>query len=338
MSMIHTSVFNTLGAVDQWMKVISGNVTGSTVNGFRGTNVEFGTVLEQMTSSGAKPTDGYGSVNPIQRTDSGVTITGTSTDFSQGSITQTGNATDLAINGDAFFTLSRVPVPRSMDDLIFTRNGNFHFEEFPGPVAGTGTYRLVNQDGYFVQGWSSAVDPTVGRTLGTHPAESSGDDLAAFNNVQVTNGAGATPIGLQMQNIQLDIVRNPDAANNVAFDEEGRLRVGSGAPKDLANNDATMHVSLTKFANGQGLRRQGGGAYFNYDVVAGRIFTGTAGNSQGGTIGAHNVITPQAVENSNTSINTVMPELTLAQKSFSAASKIISVGNTMIDDVNGLIR
>jgi flagellar hook-associated protein FlgK len=33
-----------------------------------------------------------------------------------------------------------------------------------------------------------------------------------------------------------------------------------------------------------------------------------------------------------------MPELTLAQKSFSAASKIISVGNTMIDDVNQLIR
>jgi flagellar hook protein FlgE len=134
------------------------------------------------------------------------------------------------------------------------------------------------------------------------------------------------------------MVRNPDAAGNVTFDEKGRLLLSGEAPKDLANNPANMHLTLAKFANNQGLVRQGGGAYFQYDVVAGQIFTGTAANSTNGTVGAHNVITPRSIENSNTSINTVMPELTLAQKSFSAASKIISVGNTMIDDVNGLIR
>lgn len=336
MAQIHTGVFNTLGAVDQWMKTIAGNVTGTTVTGFRGTNVEFGTVLEQMTRGGAKPTDGYGSVNPIQRTDSGVMITGTRTDFSQGSITQTGKGTDVAISGDAMFVLSRVPVPRSMDDLVFTRDGSFNFEFMQGPVAGTGTHRLVNKDGYFVMGWNSPVDPN-NRPAGTAPAENSGTDLGAFG-AQVGNGAGQPPLALQMQNIQLDHVRNPDATNNVTFDERGRLLLSGEAPRDLANNEANMHLTLTKFANGQGLVRQGGGAYFSYDVVAGQIFTGTAANSQGGPIGSKNVLQAQALEQSNTSINTVMPELTLAQKSFSAASKIISVGNTMIDDVNQLIR
>lgn len=338
MSQIHTGVFNTLSAVDQWMKVIAGNITGSTVQGFRGTDVEFGTVLEQMTTSGVKATDGYGSENPIQRTDSGVRITGTRTDFSQGSISQTGKNTDLAISGDAMFVLSRVPVPRSTEDLIFSRDGGFHFEEFPGPVAGTGTYRLVNKDGYFVMGYNSPANPAVGRGTDSQIAESSGTDINAFN-AQVTNGAGQPPLALQMQNIQLDLVRNPDVAGgNVGFDQKGRLRVGTGDPKDLANNDAQMQITLAKFANEQGLVREGGGAYFNYDVVAGQIFVGTAGNKQGGPIGSHNVIAPQSIEQSNTSINTVMPELTLAQKSFSASSKIISVANTMIDDVNGLIR
>jgi flagellar hook protein FlgE len=124
----------------------------------------------------------------------------------------------------------------------------------------------------------------------------------------------------------------------LAAEKDFWASVSSGMTVLMLVFDASMQVALAKFGNSQGLRREGGGAYFNYDVVAGRIFTGTAGNTQGGTIGAHNVISPQSVENSNTSINTVMPELTLAQKSFSAASKIISVGNTMIDDVNGLIR
>ena len=60
-SMIHTSAFNTISAIDQWMKVIGSNVTGATVNGYKGETVHFGQVLEQMVRGPAKATDGYGS-------------------------------------------------------------------------------------------------------------------------------------------------------------------------------------------------------------------------------------------------------------------------------------
>jgi flagellar hook protein FlgE len=100
-------------------------------------------------------------------------------------------------------------------------------------------------------------------------------------------------------------------------------------------------VALTKFANQDGLRREGG-ANFSYDVVAGEMFTGVAGTGNtpvpGRIVGSTNVLTPGAIENANTSINTTMPEITLAQKSFSAATKIVSVGNTMIDDANQLVK
>src|SRR5438094_766243 len=133
MGQVHTAVFNTLGAVDQWMKTISGNITGATVTGYRGTQVEFGEVMASMMGGSMKPTEGFGSVNPLQRSDSGIEVTGTHTDFSQGSVTSTGQPTQLAINGDAMFVLSRTPNPTSMDDLVFSRDGSFKMEFLQGP-------------------------------------------------------------------------------------------------------------------------------------------------------------------------------------------------------------
>lgn len=337
-SQIHTAAFNTIGAIDQWMKVIGNNVTGSTVTGYKGSKVEFGEVLNSQMRGGAKPTDGYGSVNPIQRADSGIYVKGTSTDFGQGSIVQNNNPTNLAIDGDAFFMVSRAPVPTSMDDISFTRDGDFHMEFLPGDLPGTGTYRMVNKEGMFVMGYNSPVDVNV-RPFGTAPEESQGTDIGAFNT-RVTNGQ-QNPLNLGIQNIQLDHVRNPEAAGQVSFDSQGMLRLQGAEPRDLANNPANMHVTLAKFANPQGLVRQGGGAYFKYDTVAGQIFAGTAAKEnpdQTRVIGKYNVIRAGSLETANTSVNTVLPEITLAQKSFSATSKLISVGNTMIDDVNGLIR
>lgn len=334
MSKVHTTAFNTLGAVDQWMKVISGNVTGATITGYKGTSVEFGEVLADQMRPGVRATEGYGSVNALQKADSGARITGTKTDFSQGTVTTTNVPTELAISGDAFFVVSRVPVPRTIEDLSFTRDGSFRFEFFPGPTDGSGVNRLVDKDGRFVMGYTSAVDTS--RSFGTPVEESQGRSLSAFAT-KVPDGASGLTVNLQ--NIQLDHVRNPNAANNVSFDPAGILRVGGLPPKDLAGNDATMQVGLAKFANNQGLLRSSGGAYFDYHEVAGQIMVGGAANhGEGKVVGSSNVITAGALEQANTSINTVMPEITLAQKSFSATSKIISVGNTMIDDVNQLIR
>ncbi|MEB3285168.1 MAG: flagellar basal body rod C-terminal domain-containing protein [Candidatus Sericytochromatia bacterium] len=335
-SQIHTAVFNTIGAVDQWMKVIGNNVTGSVVTGFKGSKLEFGEVLNQQMRGSARASDGYGSVNAIQRADSGVYVKGTSTDFRQGSIVQTANPLNLAIDGDAFFVLSRRPVPTTIEDLVFTRDGDFNMEFIRGDLPGTGTWRLVNKEGMFVMGYNTPVDPNV-RPLGVPPEENQGTDLSAFTTV-ATNGANA-PLNVGLQGLQLDLVRNPDAAGNLSFDSRGLLMLNGGAPRDLANNEANVHVALAKFANTQGLIRDAGGAYFRYHDVAGQIFSGTAGNdTQGRVVGGSNQLRAGALENSNTSINTTLPEITLAQKSFSATSKLISVGNTIIDDVNNLIR
>lgn len=340
MSLIQPAVVNSLGAVDQWMKTVSANISGSVVNGYRGTEVQFGDVLDSIVQGPIKPTNGFGSVDPVEQSNSGIRITGTTTDFSQGSITQTTQPTNLAINGDGFFVLSKSPVPQDMSDLVFSRDGNFHFEFLNGPVAGSGTWRLVNQDGYFVQGWNTPV--STANKFGNPPQEAEGTDLSAFT-VASPNTQGQPVAQTQLQNLQLDMVRNPNASDNWSFDDKGMLRVNGAEPRDLANNQANMFVSVAKFANPQGLERVNGGPYFTYNTVAGEIFSGVASNPNATNgalpvVGSTNTLTASALENSNTSINTVMPELTLAQKTFSATTKIMTVANGMIDDVNQLVK
>ncbi len=70
--------------------------------------------------------------------------TGLITDFSQGSIEQTGNSFDLALDGDGFFVVA------TPDGEMYTRNGNF-------TLMPDGT--LVTSDGYPVQ--SNGRDITV---------------------------------------------------------------------------------------------------------------------------------------------------------------------------------
>lgn len=346
-SQVQNSGINSIGAVDAWMKIISANVTGSAVTGYKGQNVEFSQVLSSMTSGPIEPTDGYGSVDPVQNPDSGIKIASTDTDFSQGTVQATNQASNLAINGDGFFMVSKTPVAQSMDDITFTRNGDFHWEELPGTVKdangnlvkGVGTFRLVNSDGQFVQGWQSPVVDQV-RPFDTAPAENQGTTLGDLSTTTTPSTPGGPPVQVPLQGIQLDLARNPDAANNITFDSKGLVRVDGNAPIDLQNNQTSIYVTVVKFANQAGLERSGG-ADFKYDPAVGQMFSGVAGvgnQPPGKVVGSANTITPSALENANTSINVTIPEITLAQKTFTASTKIVFVANAMIDDANGLVH
>ena len=106
------------------------------------------------------------------------------------------------------------------------------------------------------------------------------------------------------------------------------------------------------YCNEQGLQKTKGSSQFKYTDASGSIVIGYAGESKntqinnklglevGGisTLGTENTIISQALESSNSSITEALPELTVAQKTFTSNTKVVSVGNTIVDDLNGLIR
>lgn len=208
----------------------------------------------------------------------------------QGRIIKSGAPTDLAIQGDGFFVLARSRKPEGVGELIFTRNGAFHFEQVPGAVPGTGTYRLVNQDGLYVMGYQTTVDPMT-RPFGTQPAESI-DQFAT----RVGDGPGRPPLEVKPAAIEFDLVANSGSRlEAIAFDERGMLVMDGEPPRDPQANRLNIHVTLAAFSFAQYLKRLDGETY-QHQPAAGRFFLGTAANAQGGDIGSQNVIVPGALE------------------------------------------
>lgn len=373
---IRMSAINSIQSIDQWLKVLAGNLTGSNVIGYRQQRVEFADVLSKHVAAGSPASGRESTVNPIDLPAGGMQIKATKTDFSQGSLQSTGQAADLAITGDGFFILSRVRNPTRMSDLVFTRNGSFHFDFFQAPTpeglgagATKGEYRLINQDGLFVMGFKSedpnayeknVVDNLPGRPV--PPREFSAFKAGGDPGVAADSLSNLPPIGLDLpkggsipkaytfepiaipfQNDPNPIGGVPKSVNerfNPSFNSSGWVQIDSDAPRaDAAdpNKKLVMFVALAKFADPSGLTKLKGGSEFGWNNNVGQTFLGVAGQGNG-PVGKSNTLNPGSLETSNSSVNTTLPELTIAQKSFTANVKIVQVGNNLIDDVNNLVR
>lgn len=65
-----------------------------------------------------------GGINPVQIGSGGISVGGTTSDFRQGSLIQTGNNLDLSIQGNSFFTIAD-----SSGKIIYSRAGEFSFDD-----------------------------------------------------------------------------------------------------------------------------------------------------------------------------------------------------------------
>jgi flagellar hook protein FlgE len=131
-----------LNVNSQALTVIGDNIANVNTTAFKGNRSSFANVLSQsLAGSGT---------NEIGR---GVEYWGTTALWSQGSIENTSNPTDMAINGAGFFLLRD-----NTNANFYTRAGDFTFDR---------DGYLVNPDGLFVQGYEiTAVQPDGSLTLG----------------------------------------------------------------------------------------------------------------------------------------------------------------------------
>jgi flagellar hook protein FlgE len=113
-----------LSASAKQMDVISNNLANANTLGFKCGNIDFASMLNQSLSSSGSMAVGQG----------------VSTSFTQGSFETTGNATDLAIDGDGFFI-----VKDDNNASYYTRAGAFHINN---------EGLLVDGNNYKVQGYS----------------------------------------------------------------------------------------------------------------------------------------------------------------------------------------
>lgn len=397
MSDIRITAGNSIIAMDSWLKSLAGNLTGSTVVGYRQTRVQFEDVLSQTVRAGAPESQGRGAVNPVQFSSGGTAIKATRTDFTQGSMNTTQRPTDLAISGNGFFVLSKTKTPTKMEDLVFTRNGSFNFElesdnsiladpadyQKLGPGSQLGVLRLVNQDGLYVVGTTGDYTPSgiagipgtpapapdatgsgpglgsllaepFRSNLGTGDAGMGGRGLKPFSYPFIKDANGnfglnddlLGQVAFNKNGMLLNVNKQDVPESTFSFEKEGKVTLGPGITAPNQQNQLlgqingvekyNKYVGVMTFSSPDGLSRQAGTS-FTWSPTAGPYFFGAAGTAKG-TVGSNNEIVAGSLETSNSSVNTTLPELTIAQKSFTANVKIVSVGNALIDDVNQLIR
>ncbi len=237
------------------LNVIGNNLANINTVGFKGSAMTFRDIFS--TSLGGISTQGNG--NPIQF-GLGVQTNGVAQDFAQSSFQSTGNALDMAIQGNGFFTLQGTDGRQ-----VFSRAGNFSRNS-----AGN----LVASDGANVMGWNRDTTGVVNTSAALAPILiDSGTTAAAFAtqnirtgvnlNASATTGAASlltAPIQVydSQGNTQTLIatytktganswsynVAGPagstvtGGAGNVVFSPSGALLTINGAAPTAANNPA----------------------------------------------------------------------------------------------------
>ncbi len=161
------------------LNVIGNNLSNINTVGFKGSSTTFRDIFS--TSLTGTATQGNG--NPIQF-GLGVQVNSVSQDFSQSSFQSTGNALDMAIQGNGFFTLQTVDGRQ-----VFSRAGNF--------TRNNDGY-LVASDGSNVMGWNR--DPVTGVV----------NTSATLAPIRID--AGTTASAFATQNIRLGINLNSAGA------------------------------------------------------------------------------------------------------------------------------
>ena len=129
---------------------ISGNIANASTTGYKGIDTSFEDLIPAATS-------------PSRQVAGGVTAFAQATITTQGTVSTTSVATNMAINGDGFFSVQQSSgtvdnVPQFSGVTDYTRRGDFQ-------VNANGN--LVNGAGYYLMG--VAVDPKTGNPLGNVP-------------------------------------------------------------------------------------------------------------------------------------------------------------------------
>ncbi len=128
------------------MDVIGNNIANVNTVGYKGSRVTFQDTLNQTLRGVSAPQGGRGGLNAVQ-IGLGVALTSIDVIHTQGNLQNTGNVTDLAIQGEGFFILG--------DGVreFYTRAGQFTLEK---------NGSLVNpSNGLLAQGWLANPDGTI---------------------------------------------------------------------------------------------------------------------------------------------------------------------------------
>jgi flagellar hook protein FlgE len=254
-----------LSASSDELDVIGNNLANLDTNGFKSQDLTFGDIFNQMLGAS-------GNGDPIQ-IGSGVQVSGTTTDFSNGSVSSTGIASNMALQGNGFFA-----VQSPSGQFSYTRDGSFTTNS---------QGQLVTASGDLVMGYpavngavstNGALAPISVSQSGTIPGAAT-TQFEMNTNLDASGGTYSTPITVydslgnaQTLTVQFTSTASggwdynitiPDSALSVggtgsttvasgtlAFDSNGQLTGATSTGGTTSSTSAVPNIAISGLADG----------------------------------------------------------------------------------------
>jgi flagellar hook protein FlgE len=228
------------------LDVTANDIANVNTVGFKGATTTFQNALSEQDAPAAGPSTSLGGTNAMQ-VGLGVSVNSIANNMTAGSIQQTGNPLDVAIQGNGFFRVAPASAIGSGTGYAYTEAGNFSLD------AGG---NLVTQGGDYVVGYaydagsSSFPQTTANETKITVPSGGTDVSIGANGVVTYTDSTGTVK---QLAQISLATFPNDEGLEN----ETGNLFIStpnSGAalnsvPGDTATGTGTLETGSLEMSN-----------------------------------------------------------------------------------------
>ena len=323
-------VMSGLNAAQKQLEVTSNNVANAGTVGFEGSTASFADVFANDPSA-----------NPKTAVGSGVVTAAVQRSTAQGSMTTTGNVTNLAITGSGFFVLS----PAGSSSQTYTRAGNFSLAIDPSDASGA-TCALTDTSGNQVQCYQAdnILTPTTNADGSIKSTVLSAIQIPTYFPPQALVGhtftpssSGAPLIDQFNGNIPAadtttkggsTTVSSAGALAGISIDSSG---VVTATYSDTANTKITIgQVALAQFANPSALKPIG-----NTDFAA-SASSGTPNVVGAGAPRAGNIMSG-TLEQSNVDITAQLMQMIQAQQLYNGNARMlqtaVEVGSRITDKI-----
>jgi flagellar hook protein FlgE len=268
-----TSGISALDSFQQGLEVIGNNIANVNTTSFKAGSISYANSFSNTLQAATPGTD----TQAIQL-GSGVQVSGINTDFTQGTMVQTGNVTDLAVSGSGYFVVKNP----SNSATSATRDGSFSF----------------NASGNLIDSQGDQVLDSTGAAISISNCKSAAGAAITYGNTSsVTIGTDGTV---------------------TAYDAAGTVYTG-------------QKVGLLSVTNQAKLMSLGNNLY---DFSAtGATLASNLGAAGSGSLGS---VQSGRLEQSNVDLTTQFGDMITAQRSFEAASRVITISDGILNTIVNL--
>ncbi len=325
------------------MDVIGNNIANVNTVGFKASRVTFNDIYSETIRSGSRTNESMGGQNPMQ-IGLGMAVSSIDVMHGRSAAMLTSMPLDVSIAGDGFFVVSSTPESAGLLPQ-YTRAGNFQFDapELPaGTAVATSRSNLLDANGNFVLGYMLPIGEI-----------SLNAEMPTYQQVVAAAGGDATVPKAALTQVSVDF----NSYDNISIDASGaivgRVKPPNGGGEDgmgppAGNNDAYNNaairdqvgqkvilgwVAVATFANPTGLQKEGNNLY-SQSPASGDAMTHTAGSPDTNA----GILNPGTLEMSNVDIAAQFTDMIVTQRGFQANSRIITVSDSMLEELVNIKR